>query len=136
MTNYTIRKVSSVQGLYDTHEETIYDDLGTNPGSVVSDIVTRTGLSNELVSSIIRIMQEQGIVRVGLSIDGGTVYHWRAIDWISLIVTNRAASRTWLETHDGGSVSDMAADLSVPEPVAEALARFLQQEYSAALTLQ
>ena len=135
MTNFKIRKIATVQGLYDTHEETIYSDIETNPGSTLAEITTNTGLASVIVTNVLETMEGQQIVKRRLDLSGGIAYYWRMVDWVPLILTNRNAARTWLTTHDGSSVSDLATDLSIPEPVAEALAKFLQQEYSAVLTL-
>lgn len=136
MTNYTIRKVATVQGLYDVNEEAVYSDLEMYPGTIIGDIIARTALASPIVSNILRVMQEQSIVKAANSLNGLIIYYWRMIDWVELVVSNRAAARTWLETNDGNTVADMAVALIIPEPVAEALAEFLEREYSAALTQQ
>lgn len=134
--NFVIRQVATAQGVYDANEETIYADLTANPGSTIADVVTSTGLSEVVVESIIKIMVDQSIVKTGYDIAGQFPYYWRIVDWVSLVLTNRDAARTWLANNDGSTVSDLATSLSIHEAVAEALAYFLRQEYSAVLTAQ
>ena len=117
--------------LMDTHEEGIWSHINANPGDTGALIVSGTGKNAAIVDAILKIMVSQSVLMRASNIDGTLIGYWTSEAWATEIRTRVASARTWMAANDGADVGQLAADLTVPEAIAQGLASVLQQEGSA-----
>lgn len=135
MTNYILTKVATFQSIFSTNSGPVFGDIDANPGATRAGVASRTGLAAVVVDTVIQVALEARLIVQGYDV-AGVEYFWTASDWQTLLLANLAGARTWLETHDNGLVSALAASLGVHEAVAIDLARILQAEASLKMTAQ
>lgn len=111
-------------GLVEANETLIFDDITANEGSTTVEIAGRIAPSEIVVKEVIAIMIATSVVKEGQDFDG-TKRYWTAGTWATLIKSNRAAVRAWIEANDGGLISQMVTDLTIPEPIAAALVLYI-----------
>ena len=105
----------------------IWTYLGNNPGSTVSAIATAISQTETITFAALETLEQQHIL-VRKANASGIACFWKASQYETLIVNNLAKARTWMATHSGSSVSDLATALSVAYGIASGLGEALQAE--------
>ena len=130
--SYRIYDASTFAGAIDTHEERVVSDINSNPGTDLAGIVLRTGKNQQVVEEVLQVLEERRII-VRAYDTSGNPFFWIAGTFATAVWNQRAASRTWLATHSGQTVAQMATALGVHEAIACALAEGLRSEGKARL---
>ena len=107
----------------------IWTYLVNNQGATLSAIATGISQTEAITFAALETLEQQHLV-VRKANATGTACYWKSSQYETLIVNNLAGARTWMSTHSGASVSDLATGLSVAFGIATALAEALQAESS------
>ncbi len=122
-----IFKMSTYSSAFKNNEAALFTDIDGNPGTTQADIVTRTGISVQVVSDFLVAADQMGIVERAADL-AGLEHFWAAGDWDAVMRGNLGAARTWLDANDGGTESDLATGLAV---YSDARDEVLARRYSA-----
>lgn len=133
MPDYKVQKASSASSEWDSHSANMLADLKLNPGTTAAALATRLVLPQDTTDRVLASMDRAGVVYRGYDAIGAE-FLWDVADFGSSVMGSLGAARTWLVTHDGGMVSEMATDLSVHHAVATKIAFTLQAEADVKLT--
>ena len=120
---------ATYQSGFVTISSAIWTYLGNNPGSTLSAIATGISTSESMTFAALETLEAQHLVVKKANATGAACY-WKASQFETLIVNNLAGARTWLATHNGSNVSDLATALSVAFGIATGLSEALQAESS------
>lgn len=120
---------STFQDGFETISAAIWTRIGTNPGSTAAELVTALGYTLEQINSVIETMCQQFIM-IRKENATGVACYWRASQFETAITTHIAAARTWISTHSGNTVEDLATSLGVAYGLAKGIAEALQAEIS------
>jgi predicted transcriptional regulator len=125
----TVHRADTVFALVETHEANILADVTANPGTTILEVAQRLTINERLVQQIMTIMvQSQVLVAQEDLSQPAVVKFWEPGAWSTLVSTNRAAIRAWVDANEGGKVSDMVAALGIPDALALVLLNYLRGE--------
>lgn len=129
MPDFIINPPDVFQALFDQHDQDVFLDVENNPGTLEADIVTRTGKAAIIVSTVIEVSLQAGVLTRRSDASGQSRYY-TAEAWAGLVRNNLSGERAWVDNpaNEGRKASDMAADLGVDAAVALQLAHVLQFE--------
>jgi hypothetical protein len=105
----------------------IWAYLVNNQGATLSAIATGISTSESMTFAALETLEAQHLVVKKANATGAACF-WKASQFETLIVNNLAGARTWLSTHNGSSVSDLATAMSVAYGIASGLSEALQAE--------
>jgi hypothetical protein len=107
----------------------IWQYLTNNQGATQAAIATAIGQSEAITFAALETLEQQRILVRRANVTG-VACHWKSSQYETLIVNNLAGARTWLATHSGSNVSDLATALGVAYGIASGLSEALQAESS------
>ena len=133
--SYKVYDGATYSSLVDANEEAIVSDVVANPGTDEAGIALRTGKSIVLVRELVAVLHEKRIITRAYD-TSGSAFLWDANAYAMAIWNKRGDVRTWLATHSGETVAQMATALGVHEAIALALAEGLRAEGKAKLVAE
>lgn len=124
--DYRLSQASWYRDQLISNEPTVYNWINANPGKTATEITTGTGLSQLLVDAILEFQKLVGFIQGATGNDGVMRHYANEGDWVTVLRSNIAAARTWLDSHNNGLVSAMATDLGLSWEIAERLGWILE----------
>jgi predicted transcriptional regulator len=118
---------ATVVNIIEVNGGTVFQYVNSNPGSNLSEIIDGVQLFQVAVEKLLTIMNAQGIIR-SVPDENGEIKYYTASGWESEMTSNIGAARTWIDSNDGGLISEMAVALAVATEIALALGRMMEQE--------
>ena len=126
-TDYRLIQIAAFQTKFQDKSPSILSYIKSSPGEDVSSISSGTGESITDTEMVLHVLEISQIIVAATGIDDGLRY-WHSEDWANSLSSSLGQARTWQSNHNGGLMSEMATDLSIPYEIAERLGWILEYE--------
>ena len=131
--NLRLVKVATYQSSFQSFSPDIIAFVMSNPGATLTEVQQGVvgeypGITEADCKIVLNALAQMQVVVIASDGQGTAVYYDSSGDWGAIVKDNLSAARTWVNNNNGGTIQEMAADLSLEWAEADILSQALEHE--------